>query len=878
MKLVIIYKRKKYKLEYTLKRRPDNKGYSRPRFIPKEADIYILADLIRDKKYSEKRYANLQLWNNTIGGSKTNETVQDYMQNNINNSLAPQTPGISDIKTEMNVQQNNEYDPISEYIQSLGLLKSNTNLFNLLTYMKTVKYDETDVLKKIKRLDGGSLDAIKTFYTNYYSECSKDIIVPESLKNLNTIELSLVYQLLRYPLFFGELNDTSNMNTLQNGGTNVFNQLESNRDFLLYLIEKKNTNPNQCIIKIIKDDKNIDINNTDLSILGGNFYFMSFRNTTKKQQYIDFFGTSYNTLPLKLDETNFQKFDKIYIDEITNEKIKNVLDKYQWKWEWCVDNINFLNPQFDIFTKEKLNTNIKNNTQNNNQINQNTSISFESSFLKRINNSIKKNNKEYKVNYDKSSINTQFLIDDKEIKINLSTDKFFDNVIGRNIIYKNKKSEESINGTIVAISETDISYQEEKYTSKDDRPKYQVLLDDNNIETLTENELVKNREKTYPDKSKWTIEIQNTQDPNYILNHLEFFIILQALSLLKDLEEKKLSFNNDIEFIKNFINNTLHIPLNIIDINKIINYINTIFKCAASGKEDVGWNFTHKKEIFELFLGTLNYKKYFKSSLLQATKSVEDQINKDTYWLGDSYSSITASWFEDSDYKKLNSLFTLTNIVDPWTCLNRVYIVDTFINKLTNKKIHSGDTTYIYNIDNKEFLRFKYNFNNNTNNNKETNLKNNLISVEKIANNIPYKGYGILSTPELKILPYGNNNVRFYNQCTGKNLSDLHIGAEAIYLKEGHVTSDYFSLATSMFCYMILKEDSERLEYKALFDCANATSHSERYYITNINSIENISMKNNNNYIPPSKKRRSNNTRLLENSRPQTVFRPRLPF
>jgi hypothetical protein len=41
MKLVIIYKRKKYKLEYTLKRRPDNKGYYRPRFIPKEVDIYI---------------------------------------------------------------------------------------------------------------------------------------------------------------------------------------------------------------------------------------------------------------------------------------------------------------------------------------------------------------------------------------------------------------------------------------------------------------------------------------------------------------------------------------------------------------------------------------------------------------------------------------------------------------------------------------------------------------------------------------------------------------------------------------------------------------------------------------------------------------------
>ena len=68
MKLVIIYKRKKYKLEYTLKRRPYNKGYSRPRFIPKEADIYILADLIRDKKYSEKRYAQLSDFSIVRGG------------------------------------------------------------------------------------------------------------------------------------------------------------------------------------------------------------------------------------------------------------------------------------------------------------------------------------------------------------------------------------------------------------------------------------------------------------------------------------------------------------------------------------------------------------------------------------------------------------------------------------------------------------------------------------------------------------------------------------------------------------------------------------------------------------------------------------------
>ena len=73
MKLVIIYKRKKYKLEYTLKRRPYNKGYSRPRFIPKEADIYILADLIRDKKYSEKRYAQLSDFSIVRGGTSEKE-------------------------------------------------------------------------------------------------------------------------------------------------------------------------------------------------------------------------------------------------------------------------------------------------------------------------------------------------------------------------------------------------------------------------------------------------------------------------------------------------------------------------------------------------------------------------------------------------------------------------------------------------------------------------------------------------------------------------------------------------------------------------------------------------------------------------------------
>jgi len=94
MKLVIIYKRKKYKLEYTLKRRPDNKGYSRPRFIPKEADIYILSDLIRDKKYSEKRYSNLSDFNidKKIGGTgyttrtrssakETTEEIPEYKKN-----------------------------------------------------------------------------------------------------------------------------------------------------------------------------------------------------------------------------------------------------------------------------------------------------------------------------------------------------------------------------------------------------------------------------------------------------------------------------------------------------------------------------------------------------------------------------------------------------------------------------------------------------------------------------------------------------------------------------------------------------------------------------------------------------------------------------
>ena len=154
---------------------------------------------------------------------------------------------------------------------------------------------------------------------------------------------------------------------------------------------------------------------------------------------------------------------------------------------------------------------------------------------------------------------------------------------------------------------------------------------------------------------------------------------------------------------------------------------------------------------------------------------------------------------------------------------------------------------------------------------------------KQIGTNNPTNQDLILSSSKLleikKKIPYGFS-ADFFNKCSGKNLSDLHIGAEAIN-EGGHVTSDYFSLICSMFYYNIISKETNTnnaISYKALFDSGNGEANSERYYITDINSIGKTVVGN--------KRQRSNTQQIPNNTNNyktkqemvQTVLRHRLPF